>query len=42
MSENAWKIARHEGVSLGWLKQIGNRYNNYFPKNRRIRMKLPD
>jgi 16S rRNA C967 or C1407 C5-methylase (RsmB/RsmF family)/NOL1/NOP2/fmu family ribosome biogenesis protein len=42
MSENAWKIARYEGVSLGWLKQIGNRYNNYFPKNRRIRMKLPD
>jgi 16S rRNA C967 or C1407 C5-methylase (RsmB/RsmF family)/NOL1/NOP2/fmu family ribosome biogenesis protein len=42
MSQNAWKIARFECVNLGWLKQIGNRYNNYFPKNRRIRMNLPD
>jgi NOL1/NOP2/fmu family ribosome biogenesis protein len=40
--ENAWKIARYEGVNLGWLKQVGNRHNNYFPKNRRIRMNLPD
>lgn len=40
--ENTWKIARYAGMNLGWLKQVGSRYNNYFPKNRRIRMNLPN
>jgi NOL1/NOP2/fmu family ribosome biogenesis protein len=25
-----------EGFSLGWIKVVGNRVNNYFPKNQRI------
>lgn len=40
--ENKWKIVSYEGMNLGWMKQVGNRYNNYFPRNRRIRMNLPN
>ncbi|HTN45949.1 MAG TPA: hypothetical protein VL098_06335 [Flavipsychrobacter sp.] len=36
-----WYLVHHEGLSLGWIKALGNRVNNYLPKNWRIRMELP-
>ena len=31
-----WLAAQYEGHTLGWLKGLGNRVNNYFPKEWRI------
>lgn len=31
-----WHLIRHEGLGLGWVKSIGHRVNNYYPKNWRI------
>ncbi len=36
-----WLLFCYEGIALGWGKGVGNRLNNYFPKERRIRMELP-
>lgn len=36
-----WVLARYAGHNLGWLKGVGTRVNNYFPKNWRILMELP-
>ncbi len=36
-----WTLVRYQGHNLGWLKGVGNRVNNYFPKNWRILMELP-
>ncbi|MEL6659350.1 MAG: RNA methyltransferase [Bacteroidota bacterium] len=33
-----WVLIRYEGLNLGWVKGLGNRYNNYYPKHWRIRM----
>ena len=33
-----WVLIRHQGLNLGWVKGLGNRYNNYYPKQWRIRM----
>ena len=33
-----WLLARYQGLNLAWLKGLGNRYNNYYPKHWRIRM----
>lgn len=38
---NDWVLILYKGLPLGWAKQIGNRVNNYFPKEWRIRMELP-
>lgn len=35
-----WVLIRHEQVALGWGKSLGNRLNNYFPKEWRIRMDI--
>jgi 16S rRNA C967 or C1407 C5-methylase (RsmB/RsmF family)/NOL1/NOP2/fmu family ribosome biogenesis protein len=37
-----WNILTYEGVNLGFVKNIGNRVNNYFPVEWRIRMNLPE
>lgn len=37
-----WGLICYEGMILGWFKGIGDRYNNYYPKNWRILMSLPD
>lgn len=37
-----WYVVRYQDLALGWIKSIGNRYNNYLPKHWRIRMELPD
>jgi 16S rRNA C967 or C1407 C5-methylase (RsmB/RsmF family)/NOL1/NOP2/fmu family ribosome biogenesis protein len=35
-----WKLATFHGIGLGFFKNLGNRTNNYFPKERRI-LKTP-
>ncbi len=32
-----WHLATYQGLPLGWLKNIGNRMNNYHPKEWRIK-----
>ncbi len=36
-----WVLLQYNGLPLGWAKLIGNRTNNYYPKEWRIRMDLP-
>lgn len=36
-----WALAQYQGYNLGWMKGVGDRINNYFPKNWRILMDLP-
>ena len=36
-----WHLISYEGIGLGWVKALGNRFNNYLPKHWRIRMELP-
>jgi len=31
-----WVCAEYEGISLGWMKVLANRVNNYYPKEWRI------
>ncbi|GAB3531829.1 rRNA cytosine-C5-methyltransferase [Pontibacter brevis] len=38
---NDWVLLQHRNTPLGWAKQVGNRMNNYYPKEWRIRMELP-
>lgn len=38
--KQGWTIVNFEGNSLGWIKHLGNRFNNLFPKEWRIRMKI--
>ncbi|MHC2991382.1 ribosomal RNA small subunit methyltransferase F [Pontibacter sp. HJ8] len=38
---NDWILLQYQGFPLGWAKQVGNRLNNYYPKEWRIRMELP-
>jgi hypothetical protein len=35
-------IVTYQNVPLGFIKNLGNRANNYFPKEWRIRMALPE
>jgi 16S rRNA C967 or C1407 C5-methylase (RsmB/RsmF family)/NOL1/NOP2/fmu family ribosome biogenesis protein len=37
---DGWRLMTFQGHSLGWLKKIGNRSNNYYPKELRIKMDL--
>ena len=39
-SPKGWLLARYQGINLGWMKNIGNRMNNYLPKDWRIRMDI--
>ncbi len=34
-----WLLATYQGLNLGWIKELGHRFNNYYPKEWRIRMK---
>lgn len=38
--QKGWALARFGGLNLGWLKIVPNRWNNYLPQERRIRMEL--
>lgn len=37
-----WWLFTYQGLGLGWIKSLGNRFNNYLPKHWRIRMEIPD
>lgn len=37
-----WILTSYRGIPLGWINHLGNRSNNYFPQERRIRMQIPD
>jgi 16S rRNA C967 or C1407 C5-methylase (RsmB/RsmF family)/NOL1/NOP2/fmu family ribosome biogenesis protein len=37
-----WNIVTYKGVNMGFVNNIGNRVNNYFPVEWRIRMNLPE
>jgi 16S rRNA C967 or C1407 C5-methylase (RsmB/RsmF family)/NOL1/NOP2/fmu family ribosome biogenesis protein len=40
-ASKGWNIVTYKGVNLGFVNNIGNRVNNYFPVEWRIRMSLP-
>jgi 16S rRNA C967 or C1407 C5-methylase (RsmB/RsmF family)/NOL1/NOP2/fmu family ribosome biogenesis protein len=40
-SQNGWVLARYQGLNLGFMKVMGDRMNNYLPKDWRIRMDIP-
>jgi len=37
----SWNIVTYKGINIGFINNIGNRVNNYFPVEWRIRMNLP-
>lgn len=39
-SQKGWAMPRYKGLSLGWIKILPNRMNNYLPPDRRIRMNI--
>ena len=38
--KDGWYIVKHRNLSLGFVKKIGNRFNNYYPKDWRIRQAI--
>lgn len=34
--DKGWAVVTYSGFPIGWIKSLGNRINNYFPKNQRI------
>lgn len=36
-----WYLITYQGLGLGWSKWMEKRMNNYYPKNWRIRMEIP-
>jgi NOL1/NOP2/fmu family ribosome biogenesis protein len=38
-AHSGWCLASHMGRALGWMKVIGARVNNYYPKEWRVRMR---
>lgn len=38
--KQGWTLLTYEENSLGWIKHLGNRFNNLYPKDWRIRMKI--
>ena len=37
---DSWALVRYEGLNLGWIKGLKNRFNNYYPMEWRIRMEV--
>lgn len=37
-----WVLVTYQNQGLGWVKGLGNRVNNYLPKDWRIRMEIPE
>ena len=35
-THKGWAVANYKGKNLGWMKLLGNRINNYYPKEYRI------
>lgn len=42
VTEKGWRLINYNDQSLGWVKSLGNRFNNYLPKHWRIRMDISD
>ncbi len=40
LNDKGWFVMQYEGLGLGWIKSLGNRFNNYLPKHWRIRMDI--
>lgn len=40
--DKGWYLVTYKGLGLGWVKALGNRFNNYLPKHWRIRMDIND
>jgi len=38
LSGKNWQLASFNGIPLGFVKNLGNRFNNYYPKEWRLRM----
>lgn len=38
---DGWHLMCYQQFSLGWIKRIATRFNNYYPLHWRIRMELP-
>lgn len=41
-NDKGWFLLTYNGLGLGWIKSLGNRFNNYLPKHWRIRMEITD
>lgn len=39
-AEKGWVLIQYKGLGLGWIKNLGNRFNNYLPNEWRIRMAI--
>ncbi len=37
-NHKGWALAKYKGFHLGWMKMLGNRINNYYPKEYRVLM----
>jgi len=37
-----WNLVTYRDIPLGWVKNVGNRYNSAFPKEWRIRMSIAE
>jgi 16S rRNA C967 or C1407 C5-methylase (RsmB/RsmF family)/NOL1/NOP2/fmu family ribosome biogenesis protein len=37
-----WILVSYNGINLGFMKNVGNRINNYYPIGWRVRMRSPD
>jgi len=37
-----WNLVTYKGINIGFINNLGNRVNNYFPVEWRIRMDLPE
>jgi NOL1/NOP2/fmu family ribosome biogenesis protein len=35
-SSKGWLLVQYQGINLGWIKALGNRINNYYPREWRI------
>lgn len=40
-NERGWNLVKYKDVSLGFVKNIGSRLNNYYPVEWRVRMDIP-
>ena len=38
--QNSWMVVTYQNLGLGWIKNLGNRINNYLPGHLRIQMDI--
>ena len=34
-----WQLVSFEGVNLGWMKSVGDRWNNHYPEKWKLRLR---